>query len=118
MLNQRQKELAVLQAIGASPNQIYRLVLFEILSIVVVSMILGIALGVGLALSFNGFFNVFGFIFQIFIGSSTTIDRTLIYPWTQIVLVSLAVFTAVVISLLLTTRKALKADLASVLKGE
>ena len=118
VLNQRQKELAVLQAIGASPNQIYRLVLFEILSIVVVSMILGIALGVGLALSFNGFFNVFGFIFQIFIGSSTTIDRTLIYPWTQIVLVSLAVFTAVVISLLLTTRKALKADLASVLKGE
>ena len=118
VLTQRQKELAVLQAIGASPNQIYRLVLFEILSIVVVSMALGILLGVGLALSFNGFFNVFGFIFQIFIGSSTTIDRTLIYPWTQIVLVSLAVFTAVVISLLLTTRRALTADLASVLKGE
>ena len=118
VLNQRQKELAVLQAIGASPNQIIRLVLFEILSIVIVSMALGVLLGVGLALSFNGFFDIFGFIFQIFGGSSTVIERTLVYPWTQIILVSLAVFTAVVIALLVTTRKALKSDLASVLKGE
>ena len=56
VLNQRKKELAVLQAIGASPNQIIRLVLFEILSIVVVSMFLGILLGMALALSFNGLF--------------------------------------------------------------
>ena len=118
VLNQRQKELAVLQAIGASPNQIIRLVLFEILSIVVVSMALGVLLGVGLALSFNGFFDIFGFIFQIFGGSSTVIERTLVYPWTQIVLVSIAVFAAVVVALLVTTRKALKSDLASVLKGE
>ena len=118
VLSQRQKELAVLQAIGASPNQIIRLVLFEILSIVVVSMALGIVLGAGLALSFNGFFDIFGFIFQIFGGSSTTIQRTLVYPWSQIILVSPAVFAAVVVALLVTTRKALTADLASVLKGE
>ena len=118
VLSQRQKELAVLQAIGASPNQIIRLVLFEILSIVMVSMALGIGLGIGVALSFNGFFDIFGFIFQIFGGSSTTITRTLVYPWTQLLLVSLSVFAAVVIALLVTTRRALKSDLASVLKGE
>jgi ABC-type antimicrobial peptide transport system permease subunit len=118
VLSQRQKELAVLQAIGASPNQIIRLVLFEILSIVMVSMALGIVLGMGVALSFNGFFDVFGFIFQIFGGTSTTIQRTLVYPWYQLLLVSLSVFTAVVIALLVTTRRALKSDLASVLKGE
>ena len=118
VLSQRQKELAVLQAIGASPNQIIRLVLFEILSIVMVSMALGIGLGIGVALSFNGFFDIFGFIFQIFGGSSTTIERTLVYPWTQLLLVSLSVFSAVVIALLVTTRRALKSDLASVLKGE
>ncbi len=118
VLSQRQKELAVLQAIGASPNQIIRLVLFEILSIVMVSMVLGIVLGIGVALSFNGFFDIFGFIFQIFGGSSTTIERTLIYPWWQLLLVSLSVFSAVVVALLVTTRKALKSDLASVLKGE
>jgi len=118
VLSQRQKELAVLQAIGASPNQIIRLVLFEILSIVMVSMALGIGLGIGVALSFNGFFDVFGFIFQIFGGSSTTIERTLYYPWYQLLLVSLSVFAAVVVALLVTTRRALKSDLASVLKGE
>lgn len=119
VLNQRQKELAVLQAIGASPNQIIRLVLFEILSIVIVSMALGILLGMGLALSFNGLFNVFGFIFQI-LGSDTTsaIDRQLVWPWFELALVALAVFAAVVTALLVTTRKALKSDLASVLKGE
>ena len=118
VLNQRQKELAVLQAIGASPNQIIRLVLFEILSIIIVSMALGVALGMGLALSFNGLFEVFGFIFQIFGGSETIIQRDLIWPWTQLGIVAAAVFLAVVAALLLTTRKALRSDLASVLKGE
>lgn len=118
VLNQRQKDLAILQAIGASPNQIIRLVLFEILSIVMVSMVLGVILGMGIALSFNGFFAIFGFIFQIFGGSSTIIDRELVWPWFELVIVALSVFIAVVFALLVTTRKALKSDLASVLKGE
>ena len=119
VLTQRQKELAVLQAIGASPNQIIRLVLFEILSIIVVSMALGMLLGMGLALSFNGLFNVFGFIFQLFIGGdSSIISRELVWPWLELGLVAVAVFAAVVIALLFTTRKALRSDLASVLKGE
>jgi ABC-type antimicrobial peptide transport system permease subunit len=119
VLNQRQKELAVLQAIGASPNQIIRLVLFEILSIIVVSMALGILLGMGLALSFNGLFDVFGFIFQLLSGGeSTIITRELQWPWLELGLVSLAVFASVVMALLFTTRKALRSDLASVLKGE
>ena len=121
VLNQRQKELAVLQAIGASPNQIIRLVLFEILSIVMVSMALGVMLGMGLALSFNGLFNVFGFIFQLLGGTggeSSVITRELVWPWLELGIVALAVFTSVVMALLITTRKALRSDLASVLKGE
>jgi len=119
VLNQRQKELAVLQAIGASPNQIIRLVLFEILSIVFISTILGILLGMGLSLSFNGLFAVFGFIFQLFLGGeSGIIDRELVWPWMELGIVSIAVLVAVVTALLFTTRKALRSDLASVLKGE
>ena len=118
VLTQRQKELAILQAIGASPNQIIRLVLFEILSIVLVSMLLGIILGIGVAFSFNGFFDVFGFIFQIFGGTSTVIERELVYPWVQLGLVTFSVFVAVVLALVVTTRRALSADLATVLKGE
>ena len=109
----------ILQAIGASPNQIIRLVLFEILSIIIVSMALGMLLGMGLALSFNGLFNVFGFIFQLFLGGeSSIISRELVWPWMELGLVAIAVFAAVVMALLYTTRKALRSDLASVLKGE
>ena len=120
VLNQKKKELAILQAIGASPNQIIRLVLFEILSIVFFSMLLGIFLGMGLALSFNGFFNIFGFLFQLFSGTGeeAVISRILQWPWWVITQVTLGVMAVVVIALVLTTRRALRADLAVVLKGE
>ena len=119
VLNQRQKELAVLQAIGASPNQIIRLVLFEILSIVFMSTILGILLGMGLSLAFNGLFAVFGWLFQLLLGGEELIiSRELVWPWMELGIVSVAVLVAVVTALLFTTRKALRSDLASVLKGE
>ncbi len=63
-------------------------------------------------------FEIFGFIFQIFGGSSTVITRDLVWPWFELSMVVLAVFIAVFTALLVTTRKALKADLATVLKGE
>ncbi|HIK77949.1 MAG TPA: FtsX-like permease family protein [Candidatus Poseidoniales archaeon] len=118
VLTQRKKELAILQAIGASPNQVMRLVLFEILSIVVTSMLLGLILGAGIAQSFNGFFSIFGFIFQIFGGSSTVIERELVWPFVDLLLVSLSVLFAVIVALVATTMSALRSDLASVLKGE
>ena len=118
VLTQRKRELAILQAIGASPNQVIRLVLFEILSILLMSMVLGVTLGLAVAESFNGFFGVFGFIFQLFLGQSAPIDRDLVWPWFELVLVNGLVLVAVVLALLFTTRRALGADLATVLKGE
>ena len=118
VLDQRSKELAILQAIGASPNQIRKLVLFEILSIIIVSMTLGVLLGIGVAQTFNGFFFVFGYIFQIFLGNATPIDRELVWPWAEIIIVNISVLIAVTIALVLTTRKVLNANLAMILKGE
>jgi ABC-type antimicrobial peptide transport system permease subunit len=118
VLDQRSKELAILQAIGASPNQIRKLVLFEILSIIIVSMTLGVLLGIGVAQTFNGFFFVFGYIFQIFLGNATPIDRELVWPWAEIIIVNITVLIAVIIALVLTTRKVLNANLAMILKGE
>lgn len=118
VLSQRKRELAILQAIGASPNQVVRMVLFEIMSILMVSMVLGVALGLAVSESFNGFFSVFGFIFQLFLGQSAPIDRDLIWPWFELIVVNGLVLAAVVISLLFTTRRALDSDLATVLKGE
>ena len=118
VLTQRKKELAILQAIGGAPSQILRLVLFEIVSILLVSMGLGVLLGLAIAQSFNGFFDIFGFIFQIFLGESIPIDRDLVWPWTELILVNLSVLVSVMIALLFTTRRALQSDLAVVLKGE
>ena len=117
-ITQRKRELAILQAIGASPNQVTRLVLFEILSILTVSMALGVVLGLAIAESFNGFFGIFGFIFQLFLGQSAPIARELVWPWADLVLVNASVLVAVLLALLYTTRKALQADLSVVLKGE
>ena len=50
--------------------------------------------------------------------SETIIDRNLVWPWFELAIVSLTVFVAVVVALLSTTRKALKSDLSTVLKGE
>ena len=118
VLTQRKKELAILQAIGASPSQIIRLVLFEILAIVGMSMGLGILLGLGIAQSFNGFFAIFGFLFQIFLGSQAVVDRTLVWPWMELAFVNAIVLVSVIAALLLVTRRALNSDLAVVLKGE
>tara|TARA_B100001769_G_scaffold263516_1_gene246857 strand:+ start:73 stop:1656 length:1584 start_codon:yes stop_codon:yes gene_type:complete len=118
VLTQRKRELAILQAIGASPNQVIRLVLFEIMSILLVSMILGVTLGLAVSESFNGFFSIFGFIFQLFLGQSVPIDRNLVWPWLEIAAVNGLVLVAVILSLLFTTRRALDSDLATVLKGE
>ncbi len=118
VLSQRKREMAILQAIGASPNQVMRLVLFEILAIVIASMVLGLFLGAGVAQSFNGFFSIFGFIFQIFGGTSTPINRELVWPWFDLAMVSIAVLAAVIVALTTTTFRALRSDLAVVLKGE
>jgi hypothetical protein len=118
VLTQRKRELAILQAIGASEWQVGRLVLFEIMSITVVSMLLGTLLGVGISYAFNGMFSLFGLIFQSFGGASTPIDRTLVWPWGELLFIGLAVLSVVMLALVWTTARATRADLARILKGE
>ena len=47
----------------------------------------------------------------------TIIDRELVWPWFELVIVALSVFIAVVFALLVTTRKALKSDLTNIVGG-
>ena len=81
-------------------------------------MVLGVTLGLAVSESFNGFFGIFGFIFQIFLGSQAVVDRTLVWPWMELAVVNAIVLVSVVTALLLVTRRALNSDLAVVLKGE
>ena len=75
-------------------------------------------LGLAIAESFNGFFGIFGYIFQLFLGQSAPIARELVWPWLDLAIVNASVLFAVLLALLYTTRRALQADLAVVLKGE
>ncbi len=118
MLTQRKRELAILQAIGASEWQVGRLVLFEIMSITVVSMLLGTLLGVGSSYAVNGMFNLFWLIFQSFGGAATPVDRTLGWPWGEVIVVGLAGLAVVMLALVWTTARATRSDLARILKGE
>ena len=75
------------------------------MSILLVSMVLGVTLGLAVSESFNGFFSVFGFIFQLFLGQSNPIDRDLIWPWFEIIAVNGLVLIAVILSLFTTKRQ-------------
>ena len=62
VLSQRKERIGNSSGDRASPNhQVVRLVLFEIMSILLVSMILGVTLGLAVAQSFNGSLECSGF---------------------------------------------------------
>jgi ABC-type lipoprotein release transport system permease subunit len=86
-------------------------------------MALGGLLGMGISYSFNGLFNLFGQIFQVFGlqdpgGSTSLINRDLVWPFAELLQVGGILLLAVLVALVVTTRKAIGADLATVLKGE
>jgi hypothetical protein len=64
-------------------------------------------------------FNLFGLIFQTITGSGGSgISRDLVWPLIDLLQVGGILLLAVCIALVATTRKAIGADLATVLKGE
>lgn len=118
VLARRRRELAILQSIGASVTQLSRLVVFEIISVFTLSLVLGGLLGLGLAQTFTGLFSLLGAFFQLFMESEVIVARELVWPWAQILTVNGLVFALVFVALLLTTVRAVKSDLPTVLKEE
>jgi len=118
VLSRRRKELAILQSIGASVTQLSRLVIFEITSVFILSLVLGGLLGLGLAQTFTGLFSLLGAIFQLFMESDVIVTRELVWPWFQIFAVNGLIFVLVLAALLLTTLRAVRSDLPTVLKEE
>jgi hypothetical protein len=118
VLARRRRELAILQSIGASVTQLSRLVVFEIISVFTLSLVLGGLLGLGLAQTFTGLFSLLGAFFQLFMESEVIVARELVWPWAQILTVNGLVFALVFVALLLTTVRAVRSDLPTVLKEE
>ena len=118
ILSRRRRELAILQSIGASASQLSRLVIFEIISVFTFSLLLGAILGLALAETFTGLFSIFGGLFQLVLGSEILIARQLVWSWPQLLLVNGLVFVLVFLSFLITTLRAIRSDLPTVLKEE
>ena len=110
--------MAILQSIGASASQLSRLVIFEIISVFTFSLLLGALLGLALAETFTGLFSIFGGLFQLVLGSEILIARQLVWSWPQLLLVNSLVFVVVLLALLITTLRAIRSDLPTVLKEE
>ena len=118
ILGRRKRELAILQSIGASVSQLSRLVIFEVISVFTFSLLLGGILGLGLAKVFTGLFGIFGGLFQLVLGSQVVIARELVWPWTQLLIVNGLIFALVFLALFITTFRAIRSDLPTVLKEE
>ena len=118
ILGHRRRELAILQSIGASVSQLSRLVIFEVISVFTFSLLLGGTLGLGLAKVFTGLFGIFGGLFQLVLGSEVVIARELVWPWTQLLIVNGLIFALVFLALFITTFRAIRSDLPTVLKEE
>jgi len=118
ILGHRRRELAILQSIGASVSQLSRLVIFEVISVFTFSLLLGGTLGLGLAKVFTGLFSIFGGLFQLVLGSEVIIARELVWPWTQLLIVNGVIFALVFLTLFVTTFRAIRSDLPTVLKEE
>jgi hypothetical protein len=118
ILGRRRRELAILQSIGASVSQLSRLVIFEVISVFTFSLLLGGILGLGLAKVFTGLFGIFGGLFQLILGSEVVITRELVWPWPQLLIVNGLIFALVFLALFITTFRAIRSDLPTVLKEE
>ena len=118
ILGRRKRELAILQSIGASVSQLSRLVIVEVISVFAFCLLLGGILGVALAEVFTGLFTLFGGGFQLVLGSQVVILRELVWPWSQVVIVNGLIFILVFLALFITTFRAIRSDLPTVLKEE
>jgi ABC-type lipoprotein release transport system permease subunit len=118
ILGRRKRELAILQSIGASVSQLSRLVIFEVISVFAFCLLLGGMLGVALAKVFTGLFTLFGGGFQLVLGTQVVILRELVWPWSQVLIVNGLIFVLVFLALFITTFRAIRSDLPTVLKEE
>ena len=120
ILSQRTKEMAIIQSIGGSRNQLGRLVIFEVMSVFITGLFLGGLLGFGLSLTFNGFFNVFGLLFQFILAGQggSVIIRELSWPISTLVSANGIIVICVFVSLTYALLRAISRDLVSALKED
>ncbi len=107
IMKKRQREFAVLQTIGASRGQVYKIAISENSVLMMISVILGITIGIGLSYLMNGFFNIIGELL-----GRGVLDRLVFIPWLQLILIGAATFIGMLLAVALSAISAARQDLS------
>ena len=107
IMKKRQREFAVLQTIGASRGQVYKIAISENSVLMMISVILGITIGIGLSYLMNGFFGIIGELL-----GRGILDRLVFIPWFQLILIGVATFIGMLLAVALSAISAARQDLS------
>jgi len=109
IIKRRMREFAVLQTVGASRWQVYKIAVGENALVMFVSVVMGLLVGIGLSYLMNGFFELLGLILGIGSGS---LQRLVFFPWPVILGISGAIFVGMLIAVAVSAVSAARQDLA------
>lgn len=107
IIKRRMREFAVLQTVGATRLQIYKIAIGENALVMFVSVIFGLLVGLGLSYQMNGFFSFMGDIF-----TRGSLDRVVFLPWPLILGISGAIFLGMLVAVAFSAISAARQDLA------
>jgi len=109
IIKRRMREFAVLQTVGASRWQVYKIAIGENALVMLVSVVMGLLVGIGLSYLMNGFFELLGMILGIGSGS---LQRLVFFPWPVILGISGAIFIGMLVAVAVSAVTAARQDLA------
>ena len=109
IIKRRMREFAVLQTVGASRWQVYKIAVGENALIMFISVAMGLLVGIGLSYLMNGFFELLGQILQI---GSQNLERLVFFPWPIILGISAAIFIGMLGAVAFSAVSAARQDLA------
>jgi len=107
IMKRRLREFAVLQTLGASRGQVYKIAISENAVLMMVSVIWGIMIGLGLSFMMNGFLEIVGELL-----GRGGLERVVFIPWLQLIFIALATFVGMVLAVALSAISAARQDLS------
>jgi putative ABC transport system permease protein len=109
IIKRRMREFAVLQTVGASRWQVYKISIGENALVMFISVIMGLLVGIGLSYLMNPFFEGLGTILDI---GSKSLTRLVFFPWPIILGISGAIFLGMLAAVAVSAVSAARQDLA------
>ncbi len=107
IIKRRMREFAVLQTVGATRWQIYKIAIGENALVMFVSVVLGLLVGLGLSYQMNGFFGLIGEML-----GRGSLERVVFIPWFVILIISAAIFIGMILAVAVSAVNAARQDLA------